>query len=111
MLKTTTQGAVTVMTLDTALDTDTGDVLRSRVAELPKGGRPQVVIDLSAVPLVNGGGCEALLDVAESLSDRGGAANLAGLSPLCADILLATGVGERFLSFQTTKEAVAQFAR
>jgi anti-anti-sigma factor len=111
VLKIANHGAVTVMTLDTALDAESGDLLRSRVEELPRGGRPQLVLDLSAVPLLNGAGCEALLDVCESLAERGGAAHLAGLSPLCADILLATGIADHTLAFPTSKEAVAQFAR
>jgi anti-anti-sigma factor len=111
VLKTTTHGAVSVITLDTALDGESGDLLRSRVEDLPRGGRPQVVLDLSTVPLLNGAGCEALLDVCESLAERGGAAHLAGLSPLCSDILIATGIADHALVFPTTKEAVAQFAR
>ena len=111
MLKTATHGAVTVMTLDTALDHESGDLLRARVEDLPRGGRPQVVLDFSGVPLLNGAGCEALLDACESLAERGGAAHVAGLSTLCSDILTATGVVDHVLVFPATKEAVAQFAR
>jgi anti-anti-sigma factor len=111
MLKTATHGAVTVMTLDTALDAESGELLLSRLDYVPRGGRPQVVLDLSTVPLLNGAGCEAILDACDSLAERGGAVHLAGLSPLCSDILVATGIIEHVLAFPTTKEAVAQFAR
>ncbi|TWT40145.1 STAS domain-containing protein [Botrimarina hoheduenensis] len=111
MVTTTTQGAVAVLAVDAPLNAESSDALRSAVEALPRIGRPQLVIDLSGVPLIDSAGCEALLDVRDSVCDIGGACCLAGVAPLCRDILWAAGLDEGFDVFQGTKEAVASYAR
>ena len=111
MINQTTQGAVVVLAIDTPLDAEAGSLLADRVAALPRGGRPQLVIDMSGVPLIDSAGCEALLDIGDAVGDVGGAANLACPAPLCSDVLHATGVADHFELFETVNEAVANFAR
>lgn len=111
MITQTSQGAVTVLSLNATLDAELGATLVDRVEELPRGGRPQLVVEISGVGLVDSAGCEALLDARDRVASVGGAAHLAGASPLCRDIFSATGVDEVFEVFDTVNEAVASFAR
>ena len=111
MVKQTTQGAVTILALDTPVDAEAGAQLLERVTTAPRGGRPQFVIDLSASALIDSAGCEALLDLRDTATSVGGAAHLACAGPLCEDILVATGLFECFQIHETVNEAVASFAR
>ena len=111
MITQTSQGAVTILSLDMPLDADIAETLVDRVTELPRGGRPQLVIDMMSVPLLDSAGCEALLDIQDHVSAIGGAAHIASLGPLCQDILTATGVEKSFRLFDGVNEAVATFAK
>ena len=111
MITQTAQGAVTIFSLDMALDADIAETLVDRVTDLPRGGRPQLVFDMTSVPFIDSAGCEALLDIQDHVSAIGGAAHIASLGPLCKDILTATGVGKSFQLFDGINEAVASYAR
>lgn len=73
-------------------------------------GRPMLVIDFHDVPLVDGAGLEALLDLRDTLEAKGGAIKLAAINPLCADILRVTGVGAHFEQYPQRRVAVGSFA-
>ncbi|MEO0529828.1 MAG: STAS domain-containing protein [Planctomycetota bacterium] len=111
MIKSATQGAVQVFTLEGALNAEEADHLRDAIEAVPRSGRPQWVFDLAEVPLIDSVGCEALLDARDAAVSVGGAAHLAGVSPLCKDILAATGLERYFQIFEGTNQAIAQFAR
>lgn len=111
MVKPSTHGAVRVYSVEGPLNLESAEGLRRAVESAPLAGRPQWVIDLSESPLVDSAGCEALLDARDTAVRVGGAVHLAGLSPLCRDVLLATGVLRYFQAFEGVKQAVAQFAR
>lgn len=111
MITQTTQGAVTIFSLDMALDVDIAETLVDRVTDLPRGGRPQLVFDMTSMPFIDSAGCEALLDIQDHVSGIGGAAHLASLGPLCKDILTATSVENSFHLFDGVNEAIASFAR
>lgn len=111
MIKTSKQGAVSVLAIDTTLNAEAGDSLRDAADALPRVGRPQLVIDLAGAPLIDSAGCEALLDVRDAVADIGGACCLAGVAPLCRDILWAAGLDQEFDLYDGAKEAVASFAR
>ena len=74
-------------------------------------GQPMVVLDLEKVPLIDSAGLELLLDVQENYQQRGGALKLAAANHLCDDILTATGVGDRFETYQDVANAVGSFIR
>ncbi|TWT98084.1 STAS domain protein [Botrimarina colliarenosi] len=111
MIKCSTQGAVQVFAIEGPLLTETAERLLSAVEECPRVGRPQWVVDLAEVPLIDSTGCEALLDTRDAATKVGGAVHLAGLNPLCNDILSATGVGRYFPKFEAVKQAVGHFSR
>lgn len=110
-MKQSTQGAVRVFSPEGALAGEVADALRDAVEAAPLDGQPKLVIDLAASPLIDSTGCEALLDIRDAVVEVGGAVYLAGLSPLCADTLSATGLSRRFMKFEGVNEAVAQYAR
>lgn len=111
MIKESQQGAVRVLAIEGALNAEEGERLRDALVKKPAGGRPQVVLDLSETPLIDSAGCEALLDVRDAVVEVGGAAHLAGLSPLCVDTLAATGLQRYFQAYEGVQQAVGQFAR
>lgn len=111
MIKESQQGAVRVLAIEGALNSEEGDRLREAIETHPTGGRPQLVLDLSETPLIDSAGCEALLDTRDAVVSVGGAAHLAGLSPLCIDTLDATGLKRFFQVHEGVQQAVAQFAR
>lgn len=111
MFTTETQGAVDLIVTDVPLNHESVQQLHETVAGLPAEGQPMVVLDMSQVPLVDGAGLESLLDVQDRLRASGGEIKLAGLSPLCEDILRVTGVGQRFELYPNAKAAVGSFVR
>ena len=111
MITCTTQGAVSVLSIDSTLGEEKGSELLDRANELPRIGRTLVVLDMAACPLIDSSGCEALLDFHEMITSRDGLAHLACVAPLCHDVLYATGVGRRFESFPGVREAVLDLAK
>ncbi len=111
MIKSTQHGAVQLLSIEGALNGEEAERLAEQLEALPRAGRPQLVVDLAEVPLIDSVGCEALLDTRDAVTQRGGAVHLAGLNPLCQDILTATGVSRFFQSFESDKQAISQFAR
>lgn len=111
MIKSATQGAVQVFTIEGVLNAEEADHLRDAIEATPQAGRPQWVFDMTEVPLIDSAGCEALLDARDVAASVGGAAHLAAVSPLCEDILSATGLQRYFQTFEGINQAIAQFAR
>lgn len=111
MIKQTQQGSVLVLSIEGALNAEESERLGEVLTATPVAGRPQLVLDLADTSLIDSAGCEALLDARDAVVQAGGAAHLAGVSPLCTDVLAATGVGRYFQTFEGVQQAVAQFAR
>ena len=74
-------------------------------------GQPRIVFDLVRVPLIDSCGLEFLLACCERCEARGGGMRLANLSPLVAEILRITGVGDQFEIYGSTAAAAGSFAR
>jgi anti-anti-sigma factor len=74
-------------------------------------GQPQIVLDLQGVAVIDSAGLELLLDVQEKCQRMGGALKLAGMGPLCREVLKATGVGSRFEMFRDSGGAVRSFVQ
>lgn len=111
MIHVETQGAVDVVRIDGILNADKVSELSGAWEKIASSGAPMVVGDLSGVQLVDSDGLEWLLDAMDLVAYRGGAMKLAGVTPLVADILRLTGVGERFEIFDNAKSGVGSFAR
>ena len=104
------QGAVSVVRPAGPLtEAQAPSFLQAAVGKLGQG-RPMVVIDMHEVPLVDGAGLEALVEIREKIEARGGAVKLAAVNALCTDILRVTGIGQKFEQYPHVKSAVARFA-
>lgn len=111
MIVSSKQGAVTILSVESALNAELAEDLKTAANSLPKLGRPQLVIDLASTPLIDSAGCEALLDIHDKAVDIGGECCLSSPSPLCRDILAVSGLDQQMLVFDGSHEAVASFAR
>jgi len=105
------QGAVEVVAPHGPLNHETAGGLRDTFVKLYDEGLPMVVINMSHVALVDSVGLETILDLNDELHQRGGALKLAGLSPLCQDILRVTGVAEHLEIYADVNAAVRSFVQ
>lgn len=111
MFERAKHGAVDLIHGNEPLNGERVDDARSVMMECVASGQPKVVLDLSGVPLIDGAGLELLLEMQECCLERGGLLKLAGPSPLCRDILRATGVDRRFEIFENALAAAGSYAR
>lgn len=106
-----TQGAVDVIHVDGSLNGEKITELTNAMSRIMQNGAPMVVCDLSSVQLMDSVGLEWLLDAADEVVMSGGIMKLAAATPLIADILRLSGVGDRFEMFNTTREGVGSFSK
>ncbi len=105
------QGAVDIITSGVSLTRDHVDGLRAVIDQCLKHGQPMAVLDMQKIPLFDSAGLEHLLDFQDEFQRRGGVLKLAAPSPLCRDILSATGIAPRFEIFSDVNSAVGSFLR
>jgi anti-anti-sigma factor len=111
MFQRTKQGTVEVVSVNVALTSDYADHLSEALEQCLADGQPRAVLDLQRVSLMDGVGLERLLDAQEKFEQRGGSLRLAAPTPLCNDVLAATGVAGRFEIFGSVNAAVGSFVR
>jgi len=111
MFPVQSQGAVEVVAPTQALTAENASQLVETVQRQLSEGQPKVVLDMSAVQLLDSAGLESLLDARHFLQEKGGAIKLASLSPLCKDILRVTGIDCQFDAYRDVKLAVGSFVR
>ena len=111
MFSVETQGAVDVVRVEGPLIQESVEGLQTTIESGLSGGQPMVVLSLNAVPLVDSAGLEALLDVRDTIVRQGGTIKLAGITPLCEEVLRVTGVGRHFQCHAETKAAVGSFVQ
>ena len=105
------QGAVDVVRLEGPLVQDSVESLQETLDTGLCGGQPLVVLAMGAVPLIDSAGLDALLDARDQVARAGGTIKLAGLTPLCEEVLRVTGVGSYFQCHAETKSAVGSFVQ
>jgi anti-anti-sigma factor len=110
MIPVEKQGAVCVVRPQVPLAGENCAKVRAAALNGLGSGRPMLVIDLQQTPLMDSAGLETLIDLREKIEARGGSVKLAAVNALCADILHATGVGDKFEQFSVVKTAVGSFA-
>jgi anti-anti-sigma factor len=103
-------GAVTVVRPSGPLRGDSLDAWNQQLEPMLSGGLPQVVIDLSETPLMDGAGLEWILGLDEVCCRRGGCVRICGAGELCRDILRITSVGSSVQQFEDLTTALASFA-
>jgi len=104
------QGAVDVLSLDSALQEENCDGLRTAAEECVKRGQPRLIIDLGSAAFIDSAGLEALLDINDRCLERGGACKLSAPNALCIDILSATGVDQELEVVDSIVKGAGSFA-
>ena len=111
MLSLEYQGAVAVFRAEEPLAGDAVPQAASVLQQSSDKGQRMAVLDLQKVPLIDSAGLELLLQQQEAFEHNGGCLKLAGVNPLCHDILRCTGVQKRFQMCPDVKSAVGSFVR
>jgi anti-sigma B factor antagonist len=88
---------------------DSGDLLRDKVNSLVQQGHKHVVVNLSQVSYMDSSGIGELVGCYTTVTRRGGALKLLGLTKRIHDLLAITKLLTVFDSYDTEKEAVASF--
>ncbi len=111
MFQFESQGAVEVLSPETALNHENIDKLNEAFAAKSFAGQPMVVLDMSRVALVDSAALEALLDIQKQLRESAGTLKVSGLTQLVEDVFRITGLAERFETYPNTKAAVGSFVK
>ena len=111
MFSVESQGAVDVIKPFVSLDLENVQEFSETIEAGLSTGQPMVVFDMSDVPLIDSAGLESLLDVQDSLQDRGGELKLAAATQLCKEILRVTSIDQHFDSYDEVKAAVGSFVQ
>lgn len=93
------------------LSSETAAALAEALSECLSDGQPKAVLELQHVPHIDSAGLEALVDLQDQFEQRAGWLKLAAPTPLCRDILAATGVTNRFEIHRETKAAIGSFVQ
>jgi anti-anti-sigma factor len=109
MFKHSKQGAINVINGTIPLTGDALDLLDGAFTECLNEGQPRAVLDLRNIPLIDSAGLERLLDLRDRFQKKTGVLKLAGVNPLCHDILTVTGVASHFEVFPEVSQAVGSF--
>jgi anti-anti-sigma factor len=105
------QGAVDVITGGDRISGEHVVELSALLEGRVERGRPQIVLDLQSIVLIDSAGLEMLLNFQEKCQRMGGALKLANVGALCREVLKATGVGARFEMFRDSGGAVRSFVQ
>ncbi|NND60205.1 MAG: Flp pilus assembly complex ATPase component TadA, partial [Gammaproteobacteria bacterium] len=88
-------GAITqVRPRDSLTDTDARQQLSDAIDQGIAAGETRVVVDMSAVQLIDSAGLELLLDMQDALLRHGGWLKLTKTNPVVTDVLRVTGVSD-----------------
>ena len=102
-------GAVTILKPEGPIVEAEASDLRTRVEQAMKNHLGRVVLDMSAVPLVDSGGLEALVDVADQVSSSGRWLKLCSANRTLREVLELTGLSAHFEHYEDTGSAVRSF--
>jgi len=111
MFEIAKRGAVNVLSGSLPLTAANTNPINDLCADCVENGQPRLVFDLTGVPLIDSAGLELLLDLRDACHKRGGAMQICSPSPLCRDILIATGLTAHFAIFEDQAAAVGSYSR
>lgn len=103
-------GAITVLRPDGPFRVEDLEEIDEDIRPHLVGGVPQVIVDMSDTPLIDGAGLEWILALDEECCRRGGCVRLCGVGELCRDVLRITGVGSSVQQFGDLSSALSSFA-
>ncbi len=102
-------GAVSVVKPVGPLAGEDGGAVRDLLLELRGRSLGRMLLDLSAVPLVDSQGLESLLDVTEELAMSGHALKVCGVREIVREVLELTELAPSFELFDDVSSAVRSF--
>lgn len=85
------------------------DEFKSRLIQTQRETLGRVVLDASAIPLVDSRGLEALVDVTEDMTHSGKALKLCAVTETVRQVLELTGLASMFEYFEDAHSAVRSF--
>ena len=103
-------GAVTVLRPEGPLRREILSDIDEQVRPHLSGGVPQVIVDLTETPLIDGAGLEWILELDEECCRRGGCVRICNLGELCCDLFRITNVGASVQQFPDLTSALGSFA-
>ena len=102
-------GAVTVVRPEGPLaDADAGQ-FKQRLQDVLQKNLGRVVLDASAVPVVDSAGLEALVDVNAEMAQSGRSLKLCAVNQTVRQVLELTGLSSQFEHFEDANSAVRSF--
>jgi anti-anti-sigma factor len=104
-------GSIDVISGDAALNAEHAPEATRAINESLKAGQARLVFDLRNVPLIDSVGLELLLETRDRCLTQGGGLQLAAPTPLCRDVLRATGVGQEIGVFDDLVQALGSFSQ
>jgi anti-anti-sigma factor len=102
-------GAVTALKPRGPVIESDADALRDRLLQVRTKSLGRLVLDVSAIPFVDGRALEAMLDVTEELAKSGQALKLCGTNELLREVLEVTDLAGLFEHFEDVNSAVRSF--
>ena len=102
-------GAVTVLRPDGPLVGPDVEVFKNRLMQAARDSFGRVVLDGSAVALVDSKALEALLDVADEMAQFGHALKICALNETVRQVLELTGLSSQFEHYEDANSAVRSF--
>jgi len=103
------QGAVTVLRPEGPLTAADADDFKNRLLQAQRDSLGRVVLDASAIPLVDSAGLEALVEVTEEMAQSGQALKLCAANETLRQVLELTGLAHMFEYFEDANAAVRSF--
>lgn len=103
------QGAVTVLKPDGALVGADAKSFATALAAAVGVHLGRCVVDLSAVPFVDSGGLEALLDATDDMARGGRALKICSVNKTIRQVLELTGIVSHFDHYDDANSAVRSF--
>jgi anti-anti-sigma factor len=105
-ITTQEEGRLVTVFVDGAIDSQIGASLGGATQAAIAKGSKRFLVNLQKAKQANSAGLEALVKVAQQVTQGGGRFALVGPSPLLLDILKATRLDRRFAVFESTEQAI-----
>src|SRR6185312_601470 len=102
-------GAVLVLKPEGPLTGPDVPMLKQRLTDTLAASLGRFVVDMSAVPFVDSGGLEALLDVTEEMNKGGQILRLCAANKTLREVLDLTDLSSQFDHFEDSNTAVRSF--
>ena len=103
------QGAVTVLKLEGPLAGSDAAELKRCLLEAQRDSLGRLVLDASAIPLIDSKGLEALVEVTQVMEQSGKALKLCTTNETVREVLELTGLAGMFEHFEDVNAAVRSF--